>query len=57
MTDCAASAQAVIMELTDFAELSKLMEKFMPRQPTPVYIFSITSMVWNISTGQLGLTA
>jgi len=62
-----------IVELADFAELAdfdKLIEKFKltekieltekrvtSPQPTPIYILSMTSMAWNISTGQLGLAA
>jgi len=54
------------MELTDFMELtkiaqllevSKLKEKFLPPQPTPIYKLSMTYMVWNISIGQLGVAA
>jgi len=57
MTDFAASPQAAITELVDFAELAELMEKFLTPDPTPFYILSMTSMVWNISIGQLGLAA
>jgi len=57
-----------LIELTNFAELTELTQKdrtpgkvqthgkrVAPSQPTPIYILSMTSMVWNISIGQLGL--
>jgi len=57
-------------ELIDFTELTKLTEDQTPRkvkpprkrgfllpQPTPAYKLSTTPVVWNISTGQLGLAA
>jgi len=59
----------MITELVDFTELpqkkTQLLEKLeltekkripAPR-PTPIYKLSMTSMVWNISLGQLGLAA
>ena len=61
MTDCASSPRAVIMELADFAKLAekfKLTEKKVPALwPNRICILSMTSMVWNISIGQIGLGA
>ena len=57
------------LQITNFAEFSKKFElpdhsgfelvetrradSFLPPQPTPVHKLSMTSMVWNISIGQL----
>jgi len=63
MTDCTASPQAAIAELADFAdltelaELTKLTEESSCPLAKPIHKLSVTSMVWNISTGQLGLAA
>jgi len=44
-----------MFKLTDKIELT---EKSIPApQPTPIYIMSMTSMIRNISVGQLGLAA
>jgi len=47
MTDCIASPRAAITELPDSC---------FP-QPTPIYIQSMMSMVWNTSVSSLGLAA
>jgi len=41
---------------TKLAEKFKLLERkgFLPPWPTPIHKLSMTSMVWNISPGQLG---
>jgi len=46
----------------DFSEPDELPEKRNNKttpapQPTPIYKLSITSMIWSISIGQLGLAA
>jgi len=48
------------MKFADFTELTKkfkLRKKSIPAAwPTPIYVLSMTSMVWNIPTGYLGLS-
>jgi len=58
MTDCAVCPQAATAELTELAEPEDLENLWIPApQPTAIHMLSMTSMVWNISVGQIGLAA
>jgi len=65
--DKPASSQAAMTDLMDFAEFPKKrpnswkslnsQKKRIPAPwPTPIHKLSMMSMLWNISTGQLGLS-
>jgi len=50
-------AKFELLDKSGFEPTEKREKRIPAPQPTTIYKLSMTSMVWNISTGQLGLDA